>query len=145
MLSHDTLHYATFQPALKAISIMMLPEEFEEYRLQREFFVDVILLTPDEAHLHVTSDSWHGLPSLFGKRMVEREGEWIIALGPENKAFLVQEALADNLQSKFVHFFLLYEGVEILSSYDGMCTLILDERFPSCKLLQEKYAVLLMQ
>jgi hypothetical protein len=123
----------------------MLPDEFEEYRLQREFFIDMILHAPEEAHLHITSDSWDGIPNLLGKRMTEREGEWIVVLGPENKDFLVKEALADNLQSKFVHFFILHKGAEILTSYDGMCTLILDESFPSYKLLREKHASLLIE
>lgn len=118
----------------------MLPGEFEEYRLQREFFIDAILLAPAKTHLHITSDSWEGIPSLLGKRMTEREGEWVVALRPENKDFLVQEALADNLQSKFVHFSLLHEGTEILASYDGMCTVILDESFPSYPLLKERHA-----
>lgn len=72
--------------------------------------------------------------------MIEREGEWIVALGPENNDFLVQEALADNLQSKFVHFFILHKGTEIVTSYDGMCMVILDESFPSYQLLREKHA-----
>lgn len=118
----------------------MLPGEFEEYRLQREFFIDIILLAPAGAHLHITSDSWNGIPDLLGKRMIEREGEWIVALGPENNDFLVQEALADNLQSKFVHFFILHKGTEIVTSYDGMCMVILDESFPSYQLLREKHA-----
>jgi hypothetical protein len=118
----------------------MLPGEFEEYRLQREFFIDIILLAPAKAHLHITSDSWDGIPDLLGKRMTERKDEWVVALGPENKDFLVQEALADNLQSKFVHFFILQEGTEIVTSYDRMCMVILDESFPGYQLLSEKHA-----
>jgi len=117
----------------------MLPGEFEEYKLQREFFIDVILLAPAEAQLHITSDSWQEIPSLLGKRMIERDGEWIVVLRPENKDFLVQEALTNNLQSKFVHFFLLHEGTEIVASYDGMCMVILDKRFPSYSLLKERH------
>lgn len=121
----------------------MLPGEFEEYQLQREFFIDMIALAPEAAQLHITSDSWDGLPSLLGKRMMERDGEWIVSLGQDNKNFLIQEAHADNLQSKFVHYCLLHEGAEILASYDGMCTVILDETFPSYPLLREKHAALL--
>jgi hypothetical protein len=118
----------------------MLPGEFEEYRLQREFFIDVILLSPAETHLHITSDSWDGIPALLGNRMTEREGEWVVALSAENKDFLVKEAVFDDLQSKFVHFFLLHEGTEIVTSYDGMCMVILAESFPSYQFLRDKHA-----
>ncbi|MDB5271541.1 MAG: hypothetical protein JWP58_4581 [Hymenobacter sp.] len=121
----------------------MLPGEFEEYQLQREFFIDVIRLAPEDTDLHITIDSWDGLRNLFGNRMVEREGEWIVSLDPENRRFLVQQALADNLQVKFVHFFLLHKGAEILTSFDRMCSLFLDESFPSYKQLMERHAVIL--
>jgi len=75
--------------------------------------------------------------------MAEREGEWIVALGSENKDFLVKQTLADNLQSKFVHFFVVYQGAEILASYDRMCTVILEQSFPSHKLLRGKHSLFL--
>jgi|GEM_PF-5783155 len=121
----------------------MLPGEFEEYQLQREFFIDMIGLASEAAQLHITSDSWDGLPPLLGTRMMERDGEWIVPLGQENKDFLIQQAQADNLQSKFVHFFLLHEGTEIVASYDGMCTVVVDESFPNYPLLREKHAAFL--
>ena len=136
---------ATFYSCLIPAVFIMLPEEFEEYRLEREFFIDLILLAPEGAELHITSDSWDGIPSLLGERMTEREGEWVVALAPENRDFLVQEALADNLQVKFVHFFLLHRGAEIVASYDRMCGLNMDEGFPSYKILKEKYPSLLME
>lgn len=122
----------------------MLPEEFEEYRLEREFFIDLILLAPEGAQLHITSDSWDGIPNLLGERMTEREGEWVVALAPENRDFLVQEALADDLQIKFVHFYFMYKGVELVASYDRMCGLNIDGSFPSYELLKEKYPSLVM-
>ncbi|WP_135399143.1 hypothetical protein [Hymenobacter metallicola] len=125
------------------VDLLMLPGEFEEYQLQREFFIDMIGLAPKAAQLHITSDSWDGLPSLLGTRMMERDGEWIVPLRQENKDFLVQQAQADNLQSKFVHFFLLHEGTEIVASYDGMCTVLVDESFPSYPLLRKKHAAFL--
>lgn len=126
----------------------MLPpipdDEVEEERLQRGLFIDAIRLAPAGAELLISSDSWDQLPSILGERMSARPARWVVALTPENRAFLVQEALDNDIQGTFVHFYIVAQGAELLASYDRMVALTLDKNFPSYEALQKKYVAILL-
>ena len=90
----------------------MLPnspsEQTEEERLQQALFVELMHLAPEGAELFITNDSWDELPALLRNRMrVVRENnyeDWIVALTPESRKFLVQQALHNDIYLTFVHF-----------------------------------------
>jgi hypothetical protein len=117
-------------------------EESEQERLEQALFIDIVRLAPEGTDLVITTDSWRGLPSLFGDYMAVREGEWVVALKPAAREFLVQQALSDNIQTKFVHFFIVENGTEILTSYDGMCGMKLETKFPDYERVIAEYASL---
>jgi hypothetical protein len=121
------------------------PEQLEQERLEQRLFIDLVRLAPAGATLGITPDSWQGLPALFGEQMIIQPGEWIVPLVPATREFLVQQALLENIQTKFVHFHLVAQDTELFVSYDGMCSLRLDERFPNYRTLTEEYAPILMQ
>jgi hypothetical protein len=123
----------------------MFLTESEYEQLQQDFFITVITLAPSAATLNVSRDSWPGLLSLLGHRMRVIECEWVITLNTDNRAFLIQQAQRDNIQTKMVHFFLLHEGNELLTSFDCMCSLKLSKAFPGYESVVKTYALLLMK
>jgi hypothetical protein len=110
------------------------PEELERERLEQALFVELIRLAPEGTELFITNDSWDGLPALLGDRMTKRVAEnyedWVVALTPDSRQFLADQALLDNIQGMFVHFYLLAQGQELVASYDRMCTVVLAPEFP---------------
>ena len=121
------------------------PEHSEQEQLEQALFIEIIRLAPEGSSLSITTDSWDELPRVFGKRMVVEEGEWMVPLTPESRDFIVQEALADDIQVKFVHFYIVAENDQnIFESYDRMVGLIIDPSFPNCERLEDKYASILM-
>lgn len=109
-------------------------EELERERLEQVLFIELIRLAPEGTELFITNDSWDGLPALLGDRMTRRVADnyedWIVALTPDSRRFLVDQALLDNIQGAFVHFSLLAQGQELVASYDRMCTVVLAPEFP---------------
>jgi hypothetical protein len=116
--------------------------EYEQ--LEQALFIDLIRSAPSGADLVITPDSWDGLLGLFGKRMTKVvEGnyeEWIVALTPQNRDYLVAQAIEDEVYSKFVHFFIVAQGKEILTSYDRMACMILAPNFPDYDRIVAQYA-----
>ncbi|HEX8659954.1 MAG TPA: hypothetical protein VF690_20595 [Hymenobacter sp.] len=110
------------------------PEELERERLEQALFIELIRLAPEGTELYITNDSWDGLPALLGTRMKRRVAEnyedWVIALTPDSRQFLVDKALLDNVQGTFVHFSLLSQSQELVASYDRMYTVVLAPEFP---------------
>ena len=117
-------------------------EESEEERLQQALFTDIIRLAPEGAELLITPDSWTGIPGLLGQRLIVREGMWVVALAPTTRKFLVQQARTDNFQTKMVHFYISDKGQDVVTSYDGMCGMILEPTFPDYPRLIAEYAAL---
>jgi hypothetical protein len=117
-------------------------EESEDERLKQGLFIDVIRLSPEEAELVITTDSWSDLPLVFGEFMNVKKGEWIIKLIPPARELLVKQALSDNIQTKLVHFYIVEDGVEIVKSYDAMCSIVVEPSFPYCERLKKEYAAL---
>jgi hypothetical protein len=120
------------------------PERIEQARLEQAFFIEVIQLAPKGTDLVITSDSWDGLPLLFGERMTRptesNHEEWVVALTPENREFVMQQALYDDLYISFVHFYLVANHRELLASYDRMACLILDPGFPKYHHILARYS-----
>lgn len=113
--------------------------------LEQALFIEIIRLAPEGSALSVTTDSWEELPRVFGKRMVIKTGEWLVPLTLESRDFIVQQALADDIQVTFVHFYIVAENDQIIfTSYDRMVGLIIDPSFPECEILEDKYASILM-
>jgi hypothetical protein len=123
-------------------------EQTAEERLQQALFVDLLHLAPEGAELYITNDSWDGLPALLGKRMrlVTRDNyeDWIVALTPESRTFLVQQALHDDIHLKFVHFVINANQRDLFTSYDRMVSIQLDPHFPDYDRLVKTYASILM-
>lgn len=117
-------------------------EESEEERLQQALFTDLIRLAPEGAELLITPDLWSGIPDLLGQQLVVREGMWVVALSPTTREFLVQQASTDNFQTKMVHFYISDKDRDVVTSYDGMCGMILDPKFPDYPRIITEYAVL---
>lgn len=117
-------------------------EESEEERLQQALFTDIIRLAPEGAELLITPDSWPGIPGLLGHRLVVREGMWVVALVPTTRELLVQQARTDNFQTKMVHFYISDKGRDVVTSYDGMCGMILDPTFQDYLRIINEYAAL---
>lgn len=117
-------------------------EEAEEERLTQALFIDIIRLAPEGAELVITSDSWDGLPSVFGELMDVKKGEWVVTLTLLAREFLVQQAYSDNVQTKFVHFYIVENNMELVKSYDAMCSIVIEPDFPNCEKLKEEYAAL---
>ena len=120
----------------------MLLEESEKEGLTQALFIDIIRLAPKEAELAITTDSWDDLPSVFGKLMKVKKAEWVVTLIPLAREFLVQQALSDNVQTKFVHFYIVANRMELVRSYDAMCSIVIEDDFPDCEKLKEKYVAL---
>lgn len=70
--------------------------------------------------------------------------QWVVALTLESRAFLVQQALHDDIQLTFVHFALKANQRDLFLSYDRMVALELDPDFPEYERLVETYAPILM-
>ena len=123
-----------------------LPNGPEYDRLEQALFIDLIRSAPPETDLVITSDSWDGLPSLFGERLIKvvegNREEWVVALTLQNRNFLVAQAIEDQVYVKFVHFYIVAAGKEIVTSYDHMACLILDPNFPDYRRIVEEYAPL---
>lgn len=117
-------------------------EESEEECLQQALFTDIIRLAPEGAELLITPDSWPGIPDLLGELLVVREGMWAVALVPATREFLVQQARTDNFQTKMVHFYISDKGRDVVTSYDGMCGMILEPTFPDYSRIINEYAAL---
>ena len=130
----------------------MLPdsstEQTEEERLQQALFVELVYLAPEGAELFITNDSWDELPVLLGNRMrVVRENnyeDWIVALTPETRTFLGQQALHNDIHLTFVHFVIHANQRDLFTSYDRMVSIELDPHFPYYKRLVKSYASILM-
>ncbi|GAA4379889.1 hypothetical protein [Hymenobacter koreensis] len=126
---------------------MDTPLEGREYaQMEQALFIDLIRSAPSGADLVITPDSWDGLPALFGERLTTvvagNSEEWVVALTPQNRNFLVAQALEDEVYGKFVHFYIVAAGKEIVSSYDHMACLILDPNFPDYRRIVAEYAPL---
>lgn len=123
-------------------------EQTEEERLQRALFVELLHLAPEGAELFITNDSWDELPALLGNRMrrVRKNNyeDWIVALTPESRTFLVQQALHDDIQLTFVHFVIHANQRDLFTSYDRMASIELDPHFPEYERLVKAYASILV-
>lgn len=124
------------------MSAFVTLEEAEQERLKQALFIDLIGLAPEGADLIISTDSWSGLPGLLGQRLVEREDRWVVPLIPSTRAFLVQQALADNLQTMLVHFYIHVKDTGILTYYDAMCGIKLEQTFPDYQRIITEYASL---
>jgi hypothetical protein len=114
-------------------------------QLEQALFIEVIRLAPEGSALSITTDSWQDLPRIFGKHIIINESEWLVPLSPENRNFLMEKALSQNVQTQFVHFYIVTETDEIiLSSYDGMCSIFMEANFPEYKRLEKEYVSPLM-
>ena len=114
-------------------------------QLEQALFIEVIRLAPEGSALSITTDSWQDLPRIFGKHIVIKEGEWLVPLSQENRDFLVEKALSQNVQIQFVHFHIVTETDEIIfSSYDGMCSIFMEANFPEYERLEREYVSPLM-
>ena len=130
----------------------MLPdspsEPTEEERLQQALFVELLHLAPEGAELFITNDSWDELPTLLGNRMrVVRENnyeDWIVALTPESRTFLGQQALHHDIYLTFVHFVIHATQRDLFTSYDRMASIERDPHFPDYERLVKVYASILM-
>jgi hypothetical protein len=118
--------------------------EYEQ--MEQALFIDLIRSAPVGTDLVITPDSWDGLPSLFGERLTKvvegNSEEWIVALTSQNRDFLVAQAIEDEVYVKFVHFYIVAAGKEIVTSYDRMACLILDPNFPDYRRIVAEYASL---
>lgn len=119
-----------------------------EGHLQQALFIELLHLAPTGTELYITSDSWDELPSLLGQRLTvlteNQYEQWVVALTPESRAFLMQQALHDDIQLTFVHFALKANQRDLFLSYDRMVVLELDPDFPEYERLVETYAPILM-
>jgi len=121
--------------------------EGPEYdQLEQALFIDLIQSSPQGTDLVITPDSWEGLPSLFGERLTKvikgNSEEWVVALSPQNRDFLVAQALEKEVYACFVHFYIVEADKEIVTSYDRMACLILDPKFPDYGRIVAEYAAL---
>jgi hypothetical protein len=121
--------------------------EGPEYdQLEQALVIDLIRSAPQGTDLVITPDSWDGLPGLFGERLTKvvagNNEEWVVPLTPQNREFLVAKALEDEVYVKFVHFYIVAAGKEIVTSYDRMACLILDPNFPDYPRIVAEYAPL---
>jgi len=118
--------------------------EYEQ--LEQALFIDLIRSAPPGTDLVITPDSWDGLPGLFGERLTKvvegNSEEWVVALTPQNRDFLVAQTMEDQVYVKFVHFYNVAAGKEIVTSYDRMACLILDPNFPDYRRIVAEYAPL---
>ena len=123
-------------------------EQTEEERLQQALFVELLHLAPEGAELFITNDSWDELPTLLGNRMrVVRENnyeDWIVALTPESRTFLVQQALHNDIHLTFVHFVIHANQRDLFTSYDRMASIEIDPHFPDYERLVKVYTSILM-
>lgn len=130
----------------------MLPispsNQFEEEHLQQTLFVELLHLAPEEAELVITNDSWAELPTLLGSRLrIVRDNnyeDWVVALTPECRTFLGQQALHQDIHLTFVHFVIHANQRDLFTSYDRMGSIALDPHFPDYKRLAKAYASILM-
>ncbi|HEX8658314.1 MAG TPA: hypothetical protein VF690_12300 [Hymenobacter sp.] len=99
-----------------------------------------------KADLVITPDSWDGLLGLFGERLIKavkgNSEEWAVALTPQNRDFVVAQALADEAHVKFLYFYLIEADKELFTSCDRMACLILDPSFPEYRCIVAEYAAL---
>jgi hypothetical protein len=120
--------------------------EPDDEQLEQALFIDLIRAAPPDTALVITSDSWNGLPGLFGERLVkvveDNSEEWLVALTPPHREFLIAQALEDEVYAKFVHFFLVQADKELVTSYDRMACVIIDPTFPEYQRLVAEYAAL---
>jgi uncharacterized membrane protein len=114
----------------------------EQEKLEQALFIDIILLSPAFSELVITTDSWEGIPELLGGRLIVHNAEWVVPLLTESREFLKQQALLHNLQTMFVHFYIVENGVEIFSSFDRMCSIVIEDSFPESQQLKLRYAAL---
>ncbi|RZL09065.1 MAG: hypothetical protein EOO62_14425 [Hymenobacter sp.] len=114
----------------------------EQEKLERGLFIDIILLAPATSELVITADSWQGTPDLLGERLIVRNAEWVVPLLAESREFLQQQALLNDLQTMFVHFYIVENGMEIFSSFDRMCSIVIEDSFPESQQLKLRYATL---
>lgn len=117
-------------------------DESEEERLQQALFIDLIRLAPEGAELLITRDSWQGIPNLLGPRLAIKESDWVVALTPSTREFLVQQAHSHNFQTTMVHFYIHHQGRDVVTSYDCMCGMLLDPAFPDYARIITEYAPL---
>lgn len=74
--------------------------------------------------------------------MPTRNSEWVVSLVAESREFLIQQAVLDNLQTKFVHFYIVEDGSAVFSSFDGMCSIVVEDGFPESQQIKRRYAKL---
>lgn len=117
-------------------------DESEEERLKQDLFIDLIHLAPEGAELLITQDSWLGIPDLLGPRLAIGEGSWVVALTPSTREFLVQQTHSRNFHTTMVHFYIHYQGRDVVTSYDCMCGMLLDPAFSDYERLITEYAPL---
>jgi hypothetical protein len=126
---------------------MAKPLDGPEYeQLEQTLFIDLIRSAPQGTDLVITPDSWDGLPALFGERLTRvvegNSEEWVVALTPQSRDFLVAQAVEDEVYAKFVHYYIVEGGKEIVTSYDRMACLILAPTFPGYSRIVAEYAAL---
>lgn len=123
------------------------PLDGPEYeQLLQALFIDLIRSAPEGTDLVITPDSWDGLPALFGERLARivegNREEWVVALTPQNRDFLIAQAVEEEVHVKFVHFYIVKDGRAIVTSYDSMLCLILAPTFPDYGRIVAQYASL---
>ena len=121
------------------------PDCSKQEQLEQALFIEIIRLAPEGSALSITTDSWDELPRIFGKRMVVEKGEWLVPLTAESRDFIVQQALADDIQATFVHFYIVAENDQnIFESYDRMCSIFMEANFSEYERLEKEYISPLM-
>ena len=118
-----------------------LDESVEEH-LRRALFIDLIRLAPEGAELLISRDSFSGIPDLLGPRLAIEPSDWVVALTPSTREFLVQQAHSRNFQTTMVHFYIRHQERDVVTSYDCMCGLLIDPAFPDYARIITEYAPL---
>lgn len=75
----------------------------------------------------------------MARRVAKNYEVWVVALTPDSRQFLTDQALLDNVQGTFVHFSIMVQGQELVASYDRMCTVVLAPEFPEYGRLAADY------
>jgi hypothetical protein len=113
-----------------------------EKRFRRALFIDLIQLAPEGSKLLITQDSWAGIPDLLGPQLAIESGNWVVALTPSTREFLVQQAHSRDFQITMVHFYIRHQERDVVTSYDCMCGLLIDPAFPDYARIIREYAPL---
>lgn len=112
----------------------------ENITTETELLAQVLRIAPHGAVWVISNDSWEEiLKILSGFIAPIRPGEWAVEITESNRDYLVESVFKFDLGCKIIHTSVVVDGTELLSAFDAMSTVSMDESFYKMNEFDKKF------